>query len=317
MNEVITYFLKTISSSTQSLKKKGILIGKPWALIDSDGKVQKLIFKRDRGLILSKNGVVTEGSWDYYPEAHSLLIDRVTDKVLLKEQYIDDKVLVLKKDETDNDFFAFANENTLPDYDIPKYLYSLKCKQLSISVNTLFNGNKIEIYTDQSNYPRLKVGLLDSNYISSEPEDGKYLNFNRERTYYIKNGILEKTTWNRLVTLKNGESIEVENDDESHYVLKNKPVTINGTPVIKGRLETNENRILEVQDGIILNIKFIKSYQLKNGWEVKIQQNSDYDLFKKGDRIISCSGEWPMPDGKYKVKEYFNRLRVENLSVVK
>lgn len=316
MNDVISYFLKAIYSSSQSLKKKGILIEKPWVLIDSEGKVQKLIFKRDKGLILSKNGVVTEGSWDYYPEAHSLLIDRVTDKLLLKEQYIDENVLILKKDGTDNDFFAFANENTILDYDIPKYLYSLKCQQLSISVYSLHNGNKLEIYSDQNAYPRLKVGILDSNYHSLEPEDGKYLSFNKYRTYHIKGGVLNKTSYNRLVTLRNGESIEVENDDENVYILKNKSVTMNGIPILNGRLETNDNRIFEVQDGIVLNIIFIRSYLLKNGWEVKIEQNKDYDFFKKGDRIVFCSGEWPIPDGKYKVKKFFNRLKVENLVVV-
>ena len=146
MNDLLKYFVKSLAVSTVSLKKKGILIEKPWALIDDDGEIQKLIFKRDKGLVLSKNGKVTEGSWDYYPEAKALLIDRVNDKLLLKEQFIDDNVLILKKDGTDNDFFALANENTLPDYNIPKYLNTLKCKEFKIEERKLINGNFIQIH---------------------------------------------------------------------------------------------------------------------------------------------------------------------------
>src|SRR5690554_439305 len=96
MNEILRYFTNSLSNKTLSLKKKGVLIEKPWTLIDDDGEIQKLIFKRDKGLILSKNGVVSEGNWDYYPEARALLIDRQTDKLLLKEQFIDNNVLILK-----------------------------------------------------------------------------------------------------------------------------------------------------------------------------------------------------------------------------
>ena len=132
MNDILRYFTNTLSNKTLSLKKKGLLIEKPWTLIDDDGEIQKLIFKRDKGLILSKNGIVSEGNWDYYPEAKALLIDRQTDKLLLKEQFIDNNVLILKKDGTTNDFFALANENTLPDLNIPEYLNSLKIKEFKI-----------------------------------------------------------------------------------------------------------------------------------------------------------------------------------------
>ncbi|MGI6677873.1 MAG: hypothetical protein ACOX2Q_02000 [Dehalobacterium sp.] len=97
MNEILNYFVKSLAAKSLTLKKKSVLIEKPWTLVDNDGEIQKLIFRRDKGLILSKNGKVTEGAWDYYPEARALLIDRSTDKLLLKEQFIDDNVLILKK----------------------------------------------------------------------------------------------------------------------------------------------------------------------------------------------------------------------------
>ena len=90
---------------------------KPWALIDSDLEIQKLIFKKNNELILSKDGQVKIGKWDYFPEAKSLLIDREEDKILCNEAFIDDAVLVLKMDGTSNNYFVLANENIIPDLD--------------------------------------------------------------------------------------------------------------------------------------------------------------------------------------------------------
>jgi len=193
MNDLLKYFIKYSIVSTLSLKKKGILIEKPWALIDDDGEIQKLIFKRDKGLILSKNGKVTEGDWDYYPEARALLINRVKDKLLLTEQFIDDNVLILKKDGTDNEFFALANENTIPDYNIPKYLNSIKCKEFKIEERKLLNGNIIHIYKGaKTKYIRDYHGLIaeqiDAEYNLLEPLNGNYLTENKKLIFDIKNG---------------------------------------------------------------------------------------------------------------------------------
>jgi hypothetical protein len=57
-------------------------------MIDDEFEMQKLIFKRDKELIMSKNGKVTIGKWDYFAEAKSLLIDRGFDKLLCNEAFI-------------------------------------------------------------------------------------------------------------------------------------------------------------------------------------------------------------------------------------
>ncbi len=222
MNEILNYFVKSLAAKSLTLKKKSILIEKPWALIDDDGEIQKLIFKRDKGLILSKNGVVTIGSWDYYPEARALLIDRNTDKLLLKEQYIDDNVLILKKDGTDNDFFALANENTLPDYNVPKYLNSLKCKEFGIYETKLLNGYILQIHGG----PRYQLynGLNghdvtqidNNNYNSIDLNDGAYMTEDKKYTLYIQDGKTASIKINFLKKLANGDIVEILTSSQSN-----------------------------------------------------------------------------------------------------
>jgi hypothetical protein len=70
------YFLSNIASKNQNFAVKKILVDKLWALIDSDGEIQKLIFKNDNGLILSKNGKVVTGTWEYFPNSRVFLIQK-------------------------------------------------------------------------------------------------------------------------------------------------------------------------------------------------------------------------------------------------
>ena len=96
MKVYLNHLVKGLKKFSKSLDKKLILLDKPWALIDSDLEIQKLIFKKNKELIMSKDGQVVIGSWDYLTEAKSLLIDRGMDKILLNEEFIDEGVMILK-----------------------------------------------------------------------------------------------------------------------------------------------------------------------------------------------------------------------------
>lgn len=75
-------------------------------------------------LFMSFNGKVEIGKWKYLAEANLIYIDRLTDKIFLKQSFFDDSVMILKIDGTNDDLFILANENIIPDLDVPKYLYS-------------------------------------------------------------------------------------------------------------------------------------------------------------------------------------------------
>jgi hypothetical protein len=76
MKTYLKSFVKQLKNYSESLDKISILIEKPWAMIDEELEMQKLIFRKNKDLLMSKNGKVTLGKWDYLAEAKSLLIDR-------------------------------------------------------------------------------------------------------------------------------------------------------------------------------------------------------------------------------------------------
>ena len=98
-----------------------IFVEKPWVIIDENQNIQKYIFKRNGELIMSLNGQVTVGRWEYLSSAKSLLIDRVQDKMLLNQNFIDPAVMILKKDNLYDDSLILANEILLPDLNVMNY----------------------------------------------------------------------------------------------------------------------------------------------------------------------------------------------------
>jgi hypothetical protein len=276
MNELIKYFTNSLASKSLSLKKKGVLIEKPWVLIGDNNIPEKLIFKRNNELIISKNGKVKMATWEYFPDAQALLIDRDDDKILLKEQFIDTNVLVLNVDNTE-DYYILANENEIPDLNIPQYLNSLKIQEFSIKEIPLHNGGVIQIHqAPKTNYLEDFAGktveIRDDNYNSFNIPDDYYLTKNRKYTLCIENDRIISFKENYLIESDEDQYFEIING-HSDLILENlnKRVTSNGNIVPDGRFNDGFRHIFEVKNGIVDKILFVCYRELKDGSPIIIE----------------------------------------------
>lgn len=310
------------------------MVDKPWAMIDEDGEIQKLIFKRDKGLILSKNGKVTLGSWDYFPESKSLYIDRSVDKLLLNEQFIDENVLILKKDGTDNQLYALANENTIPDYNVAGYLETLRFEKLKITEVALYTGEIIQIHNTDKKSPlqiaNHAVETFDANKEPAKLPDGIYVSQCKKFTYIIQNGRIQRVATN--YSLKSNEGITYEIADGELNIENNlgNIITLNGRLIDSKKIYTNlENPLgygyaIMIDSSHISRITFTKKITLKEGYTVIIEQQSAHKI-SKGDKIIFSEPISPLPDGKYRISDWWGTnvweswwgtLRVKDLTVI-
>jgi hypothetical protein len=189
-------FVKQFKNHTETINKSNMLIDKPWALIDDEYELQKLIFKNNKELILSKNGQVQIGSWEYFPEAKSLLINRITDKILCNEAFINNAVMILKLDGTENRFFVFVNENIIPDLNVFDYLKKLRNQKLLIIELILSDGRKLEVHRTNEFYTYPIIGNLvsfqedDTN--SQDVEDGIYKLSEDDKYFEINKSKIKK-----------------------------------------------------------------------------------------------------------------------------
>jgi hypothetical protein len=126
--------IKTIQASirnySKGLSNANMLVDIPWTMVDGDLNLQRLIFKRDNSLYIIKEGEIQESKWEYLPAMNSLVIQLGDRRILMNEVFVDEKALILKKDGTGIDFFAFANQNKLPDLNLIGYLKSLESNEI-------------------------------------------------------------------------------------------------------------------------------------------------------------------------------------------
>jgi hypothetical protein len=240
--------VKGLRNISKSLDKKSILVEKPWALIDSEFEIQKLIFKKNKELIMSKDGQVTMGKWEYLPEAKSLLIDRGKDTILCNEGFIDDSVLVLKMDGTNDNFFVLANENILPDLDAFTYLKNLRYRNLNIAPRKLTNGKTLEIKR-KNEYATPQIG----NPVTIDAEnvlDGIYKSEESNIKFIVRNSIIASIIHEVTYKTKNGFNILVEQKDQFLY-SKGEKVWINEMQAKDGEYKVIGGANIIVENGVI------------------------------------------------------------------
>jgi hypothetical protein len=83
MKNAIKNLIPRLIQYSKQLDKVENFVDKSWLYLDSNGDNHEYIFMRDFRLIMSVNGTVVTGKWELLPNG-KLLIDRVSDKIMLK-----------------------------------------------------------------------------------------------------------------------------------------------------------------------------------------------------------------------------------------
>lgn len=238
-----------LSHFSASLNTTSLFLDKPWALIDEESKVQKLIFKRNKELVLSKNGQVQFGKWEYYAEARSLLIDRNYDKILCNESFIDKGIMILKVDGTDNKFFVLVNENIVPNLNADKYLKSLRYKKLHILETKLDNGKILEVQRPEDWSTPIVGNPVSMNALPVE--DGKYNLEDPNKIFEIRQSKILKILTSHEYTNPDGHTVIIQ-QQYSRLISKGDYVYYMGRPVKNGTINFSKTKNLIVKDGILV-----------------------------------------------------------------
>jgi hypothetical protein len=237
---------------SKSLAIENIFVDKPWTIIDEDNEMQRLIFKKDRSLIMSKNGQVNKGSWDYLPEAKSIVINRINDSILCNEAYIDEGVMILRLDGTANQFFTLANENIIPDLDVYKYMANKRQEKLNIEERRLIDGKLLEIDMGQRDFPAIGHGVSIN---LKEVADGKYqLAHSNEYYEIISSKIIQIII---VKAYENPEGIEFTVHQRNNYQISvGDLVFVNDILVKNQTINFSHLERLVVSDGKVVKLEY-------------------------------------------------------------
>lgn len=252
--------LPRLRQFSQSLDQTELFVDKPWVLIDEDGRQQTYIFRRGGELLMSLDGHVQMGKWDYIAPAQSLLIDRGVDKLLLNHFFFTDALLVLAWDGRPESKFVLANRQIIPDLNINEYLLALESKQnmqlknpavlkypaLRFSIKTTC-GLLLECSTKTG-----AITIDDETFVEGEPaQDGRYVS---ERSWgvVIKDGLVKNVFWPKPYGFKTGQEIIV--DCRGQLIAPNQPDRVfwlSGSPVEDGKYSIEGVGKVRIRGGCI------------------------------------------------------------------
>lgn len=109
MKTFITDIIPKIHNFSQKLDNLTLLTNQHWVAInDLDNTKNVYIFRSNNELLISQNGKVDKGRWEYLGN-NSLLIDHKEDCYLFKQGFFDENILALKIDSKD-EYAFFVNE---------------------------------------------------------------------------------------------------------------------------------------------------------------------------------------------------------------
>jgi hypothetical protein len=160
MKEYILSLLPRLSKFSKGLNNSAILVDKPWIYMDEQGQQTKFVFRPNQELIVSNNGVVQKGRWEYLTAMDALLIEHGNHTQLFSQSFIDKGLLILNLDNT-LELFVLINCNVIPDLDVVKYLGKIiPADQPSIRIEA---NPPADYYTAVFRDPALKVIIYPKN----------------------------------------------------------------------------------------------------------------------------------------------------------
>jgi len=114
MKTYVLDIIPRIKRYSKRLDDLTALTDKSWVAIDDIGTPKTVyIFRAGNELLISRNGIVARGNWEYL-QGNSLVITMNNESYLLKHGFFDDDFLILKRDGT-QEFALFVRENESDD----------------------------------------------------------------------------------------------------------------------------------------------------------------------------------------------------------
>ena len=203
---------------------------------------------------MSINGNVEIGKWEYLSSAQAILIDRIKDKILLNQSFINKAILVLNKDGLNNQPFILANESIIPDLNVEKYLRELMYEKLNIKAKSLVNGEIFEIHNEYTSLQFEEIGMkvtLDGGQI----EDGKYTTQKKDRNYEILNGKISRITVPVFYETSVGTTLTIEQEYKGSIMVGDL-VYVDQELAKTGKYKIGFLNTITIENGIITKLWF-------------------------------------------------------------
>ena len=136
---LIQKVLSQVKKTQDKISDISLLSNKSWVLNSTNNIHEVWILRKDNTLLISKNGIVETGSWNYFIESKSLYLELGDEKKLFSQVIVDDLNLSIKLDGTD-EIITFEDE-VLKKSNDTEIVYNDDC----VSEKTIVEPTKEEV----------------------------------------------------------------------------------------------------------------------------------------------------------------------------
>ncbi len=204
MTDYLKSILPRLQRYSKQLSEEANFVDVPWAFRDVDGAVVTYLFRRNNELLVTKQGEVVTGRWEYIASLRSLLIEYEGRKRLYNQGYLDPEkaVLILRKDGTE-ELFVLGNKEVIVGLDVAGYLEG--------RLNLLEN-KKMALTTEPGKVYTQKYRVKDSERVLVLEFA---VNSDGDRDFIIGSPVLDANTEYNMISgeyqLEDGKMIQIIN----------------------------------------------------------------------------------------------------------
>jgi len=235
------------------------LTKQPWVVVKEGSAAEKLIFRENGELLVSRSGRVEEAQWEYLSDINGLLIERSEGRFLYNPSYIDQAAMIWKVDSSENEFVTLANPKFIPDLNVSSYLEKLRYKKRNILKIALENDIWMEVERDYDT-PYPVVGNRVT--LSGAPfPEGNYALRDDNRMLIIKNSRIHSILYKKIYPNTPHQTIDIYQQDEED-LSEQDLVRINNVIPANGYYRLPNRTQILVEDGRILTIKYHRRWPI-------------------------------------------------------
>lgn len=253
MKQYLTSLITRLKNYSESLDNIALFQEKTWTFFDKDNAVIRYIFRANKELIVSKNGMASIAQWDYISSSKFLLIKTETQNLLLNQNYIDKGAMILQTDGT-NDKFILMDENIIPDLNLEKYLKKVFYQKCNVKFIKLNDGVVLEIVNglNKDNYLGLEC-LVDTKPISN----GYYQDGSSGIAFRIENSRISRVTVPKLYITRDGREIVIDQLNFNKISIGDFVFNTELNPVPDDKYSISFFKSIFVEDGCVIRISGI------------------------------------------------------------
>ncbi len=268
MIDYLKNILTRLKKHSQNLDKIELFVDRSWIFIDRNQNNHEYIFERDGKLIMSYNGLVNVGNWRLLA-TNKLLIDRITDKLLLNNIFLNSDILILQKNGTDDEPFILIDEQIVKNHNYLTYLNELDTKL--IDEDDKKNKHPRITRNNKIVGDHLQIGdiLSNDNQVFA---NGTFIHlYSKNKFFEIENNIIKSIYYLQYFKYNNNGNVV-----KLKFKVKILDNLFEGDELI---FEQNDNLKIPIHENFTVTSNEKYSY--------KIKVNEDYIIYKSYPEIFN------------------------------